>query len=525
MGIMVSRTASLLCLLLLSFVALARAEPHQTRNASNIKNDDATGFGSACALIGKAISNASALSYPLSVQYFSDIAHWASSSTELSACSVEPGTPQDVGSILRILGQTRTPFAVKGGGHSTILGFSSTSGVQISMNRFNSVTVDNATSTVAIGAGLLWDDVYRALDGTGLNVVGGRVPGVGVAGLTLGGGEPLSIQSIGIFWYNHGSEGYSWKTNQFGLAIDNVDSYEMVLPDGRIKVVRPEDEDLWFGLRGGFNNFGIVTKFVLKAHHQGNVWGGFVIFSSQQFDKINTAIVKFQQVQDKKASIIPTYNAFSGSPSLVLLMFYDGPGRPEGIFDDFLAIPNIQSTVRSGSFLEVFSIFPSTNTFGGTRAYFSSVPVLQYSSALLNVIVNETLFWGAKLAQLDLGTIASYDIEPFDAGLFTHSPASQPSAYPPDRSRALFPTNLYFGWTNPAFDGEVANALRESTRMVRNAAVADGQDVQTAAVYGNYALFGTPIEDVYRNNVPRLKEIRQRVDPENVMTLAGGFKF
>jgi FAD/FMN-containing dehydrogenase len=57
------------------------------------------------------------------------------------------------------------------------------------MTLFNQVTVNRAASTVEIGAGLVWDDVYRALDGTGLNVAGGRVAGVGVAGFILGGGE------------------------------------------------------------------------------------------------------------------------------------------------------------------------------------------------------------------------------------------------------------------------------------------------------------------------------------------------
>jgi FAD/FMN-containing dehydrogenase len=83
---------------------------------------------------------------------------------------------------------TRTPFAVKGGGHGTNPGFSSTTGVQIAMTRFSQVVVDKTASLVEVGAGLVWDDVYKALDGTGLNVVGGRVSGVGVAGVTLGGG-------------------------------------------------------------------------------------------------------------------------------------------------------------------------------------------------------------------------------------------------------------------------------------------------------------------------------------------------
>jgi FAD/FMN-containing dehydrogenase len=68
------------------------------------------------------------------------------------------------------------------------------------MTRFNKVNVDNVANTVAIGAGLIWDDVYAALDGTGLNVCGGRVTGVGVAGFILGGGVyPLLLPFDCIF--------------------------------------------------------------------------------------------------------------------------------------------------------------------------------------------------------------------------------------------------------------------------------------------------------------------------------------
>jgi len=71
-------------------------------------------------------------------------------------------------------------------------GFSSTSGVQIVMTRFNETKVDFKNGTVEVGAGLTWGQVYAALEPTGVNVVGGRIPGVGVGGLTLGGGESLS---------------------------------------------------------------------------------------------------------------------------------------------------------------------------------------------------------------------------------------------------------------------------------------------------------------------------------------------
>jgi len=62
------------------------------------------------------------------------------------------------------------------------------------MYRFNNVTYDNTTQTVVVGAGLIWDDVYAALEPYGVNVVGGRVSGIGVAGFTLGGGDPFSLQ-------------------------------------------------------------------------------------------------------------------------------------------------------------------------------------------------------------------------------------------------------------------------------------------------------------------------------------------
>ena len=81
------------------------------------------------------------------------------------------------------------PFAVKGGGHATNPGFSSTQGVHISMTRFNHIDINKDSQTVEIGAGLTWTDVYAYLVPKGLNVVGGRINGIGVAGLTLGGGE------------------------------------------------------------------------------------------------------------------------------------------------------------------------------------------------------------------------------------------------------------------------------------------------------------------------------------------------
>ena len=77
---------------------------------------------------------------------------------------------------------------VKSGGHTLNPHFSSTHGIQITLSRFNSTIYDPETRSAIVGAGQVWDDVYAALEPHGVNVVGGRLSGVGVGGFTLGGG-------------------------------------------------------------------------------------------------------------------------------------------------------------------------------------------------------------------------------------------------------------------------------------------------------------------------------------------------
>ena len=78
---------------------------------------------------------------------------------------------------------------------------------------------------------------------------------------------------------------------------------------------------------------------------------------------------------------------------------------------------------------------------------------------------------------------------------------------------------------NSSLDETITRAIRKSADILREDAQKDGQDVEHAAVYPNYALFDTPLEDMYGQNVPRLRAVRRSIDPEDVMGLAGGFKF
>ncbi|CAE7181737.1 unnamed protein product [Rhizoctonia solani] len=219
--------------------------------------------------------------------------------------------------------------------------------------------------------------------------------------------------------------------------------------------------------QGGFNNFGIVTKFTLLAFPQGQVWGGLQTFTASRLDQISAATADFSaNVTDPKAAIITTYNFLLGQLGVSLLMFYDGPTPPAGIFERFTSIPHFTSDVSTRSF--------SSLLFRGS---FNTVSLKAYSPSL----IKQT--WGS-LASLKGGMFISYDVEPF---LPSMNKRSKGGAYPHDDF--LAPLNLYFAWAGDSNDAWYLDALKESTRAIREQAIAEGQDIAGAKQikYGNYA--------------------------------------
>ena len=130
-------------------------------------------------------------------------------------------------------------------------------------------------------------------------------------------------------------------------------------------------------------------------------------------------------------------------------------------------------------------------------------------------------YWGKTLAG-NSAVFISYDVEPFLPTLFTHN--STPSAYPPNRTQGLFPINIYYAWLFADADQVVYNAIRTSAQTLEAQAIDEGVSDADAVVYANYAIFDTPLIDLYDTNLPRLQTIKEAVDPGNVMGLAGGFK-
>ena len=131
-------------------------------------------------------------------------------------------------------------------------------------------------------------------------------------------------------------------------------------------------------------------------------------------------------------------------------------------------------------------------------------------------------FWGERLNAQDKNVTVVSVMETYDKDLFSYG---ADSAYPPDRSQAVFPSAVAVEWSNSSLGDTMASALRNFADAIRDAALADGQNVSHAAKYPNYALFSTPLEDMYGRNVERLRKIRAAIDPDDVIGLTGGWKF
>lgn len=118
----------------------------------------------------------------------------------------------------------------------------------------------------------------------------------------------------------------------------------------------------------------------------------------------------------------------------------------------------------------------------------------------------------------------SYAVELFLPSIYSHNPDK--TAFPPSRHIFFQPFDLSYAWNSSEFDADFHAAARASSAHIRKAAIGEGQSqLIDAPIYPNYAISGTPLADMYGGNVPVLQALKGRIDPQNVMGLAGGWKF
>jgi hypothetical protein len=300
--------------------------------------------------------------FPSSSAYDSSISSYYSATAAgiRPQCIVTPETAEDVSLAIHTLTSTSRrhggdkkeacKFAVRSGGHGSIPDSANIEGgVTIDLRELNSIDVNVDAGTVSVGAGNTWGSVYTKLDEVDLSVVGGRGADIGVGGLVLGGGV-------------------SYFSPRYGWASDMVQDFEVVLANGSIIHANDrENPDLLWALRGGSNNFAIVTKLELQTFKQGTFWGGHSFHQGstwaeniREFAKISS-----KEPYDEFAHIITSLSFTNGAVAIANHLDYTKPGATDPpIFDAIRKIPSIFNTLRATKVSGLAEEMKGVQTFG-----------------------------------------------------------------------------------------------------------------------------------------------------------------
>ncbi|KAI1308545.1 hypothetical protein F5Y03DRAFT_393392 [Xylaria venustula] len=450
------------------------------------------------------------------------------------ACIVSAHTAQDVSTAVQILTTTTAfgdhthkessvgcQFAVRSGGHANFAGAANIEeGVTIDLSQLSNITTShpgvNVAPTLSVGAGSTWGAVYAHLDKMQLSVSGGRAAGIGVGGLTLGGG-------------------ISYFGPRFGWTCDSVANLEVVLADGTIVNANDhENADLLWALRGGTNNLGIVTRVDLTTFPQGDLWGGQVVRPFETADQQISALVAFNDPAnyDEFASLITTF-AYSGTQDIQVVvndMQYTKPLSNPPVFQNLTSMAAYSSTQRVSNMSDFAAETDANDPKGSSRSRALSD---RQASASLTIVssasaINATVrAWNASIDSVrDIpGIMWAIGMDPLPPQLYARHARANALGLDGREGRALIIINFTAMWSNATDDDAVDKATRALiTDIEHDVSELDALD---PFVYVNYAApWQLPMESYGEASIARLRRVRRTYDPKQVFThlVPGGFK-
>lgn len=383
-------------------------------------------------------------------------------------------------------------LAIRGGGHNIAGNALCDGGMMIDLSLMKSVRVDPDARRAYVEGGATLADFDDEAQAYGLATPLGINSTTGVAGLTLGGG-------------------FGWLSRKYGLTVDNLVSAEMITANGeRVRASASENPELFWAIRGGGGNFGVVTMFEFQLHKVGpEVFGGLMVFP---FDQARQVLTQYQDFVSKAPDDLSVWAVLRKAPPLPFL-----PPEVHGKEVVALAICSTMTPEDAQRAIEPLRTFgrvhgehvglqPYTGwqkafdplLTPGARNYWKSHNFTELNDGAINSVVEYA------------GKLPSPDSEIF-LGLLggqTNRSAPEATAYP--HRNVLFAMNVHTRWNDPAEDKKCITWAREF--FAASAPYAAG------SVYINFLTQdeGERISEAYGKNYDRLVQAKNRYDPKNL---------
>jgi FAD/FMN-containing dehydrogenase len=384
--------------------------------------------------------------------------------------------------------------AVRGGGHSAPGFGTSDGGVVIDLSPMRTVYVDPKARTARAGGGTTWGDFDYATHAYGLATTGGIVSTTGVAGLTLGGG-------IGYL------------ARHYGLSIDNLLSAEVVTADGRVlQASEQENPDLFWALRGGGGNFGVVTSFEFQLHPVADIYAGMFFYELEHAADVLRFFAEFIPGAPEAYGAFP---AFQIAPPLPFI-------PPDRVGDTFCAaIVQWSGPVEDGEramepFREIAPVvaqmagpmpYPALNSAfdaifpKGIRSYWKG----SFATELPDAAIEQHVIHGGKVPEVS----ATMHLYPINGACHEVDADQTAFAY----RDATFAQVIVAAWHDPLVDQERIGWVRDYYAATAPYCQAGG--------YVNFMADddSARVEDNYRGHYNRLADIKRAYDPGNLFHL------
>jgi len=398
----------------------------------------------------------------------------------------------DVVHTIRFVKKESIPFSVKSGGHDYAGHSIIDDGIVIDLSGMKAIEVDPVKKTVRAEPGNRWADVDKATTKHGLATTGATVSTVGIAGFTLGGGS-----------------GYI--ARKAGLSVDNLITADVVLASGeKVRASEQQNRDLFWALRGGSGNFGIVTSFTYRLHEfPDEIMAGQIAFP---FDQAHDVLQFYREFMDSASDNLTCYAFFLNVPPV-----YPFPENQHGKSALFLVLAHLGSHAEAEKELK-----PLMNL---GNPMFTAVQSMPYSSAqtMFDAGMTKGNRWYSKAHYLDSlsdeamktvlkftrsipGAFSAVYLEPM--GGMINRVDSSTTAFP--HRNTAYGLHIFPGWADDSSDETAMKWAKDFFNEMKNHA--------NGGVYVN--LLGQDEEDrtpeAYGENYKRLVKLKKKWDPENL---------